>query len=196
MPVWNETNDVCLIYYGENFADQSITDTLKTRGHDFDPFNATYLVHLFEEQGAAFLETLNGWFCGVLIDLRNREVFLFNDRYGMQRIYYHERKDALYFSSEAKSLLKVRPELRHFDMKSLGEVFNFGCALENRSLFSGVSLLPPGSVWHFENGTVRKETYFQPGAWENQSPLEKEAFYKTFRETFIEVLPKYFDNTR
>ena len=36
---------------------------------------------------------------------------LFNDRYGMQRIYYHQSKDAFYFAAEAKAILAVRPEL-------------------------------------------------------------------------------------
>ncbi|RPJ00373.1 MAG: hypothetical protein EHM36_14755, partial [Deltaproteobacteria bacterium] len=194
MPVWNETSDVGLIYYGENFADKGLTARLHSRGHRFDPSNATYLVHLYEEQGPDFIKQLNGWFSGVLMDLRKGEVSLFNDRYGMQRIYYHETKEAVYFSSEAKSLLRVHPKLRYLDMKSLGEFFSFGCALDNRTLFSDVSLLPPGSVWNFENGSVkRKHRYFDPDTWEHQTPLGNEAFYKNFRETFGRILPKYFD---
>ena len=34
---------------------------------------------------------------------------LFNDRFGLQRIYYHEGKDAFYFAAEAKAILKVQP---------------------------------------------------------------------------------------
>ena len=30
-------------------------------------------------------------------------VTLFNDRYGMHRIYYHEAKEAFYFAAEAKA---------------------------------------------------------------------------------------------
>src|SRR5438105_8109500 len=44
MPIWNETNDLCLIFSGENFVDLSETDYLRIRGHQFDPENATYLV--------------------------------------------------------------------------------------------------------------------------------------------------------
>ena len=196
MPVWNETKDVCLIYYGENFADKSVTDRLRNRGHQIDPSNASYLVHLYEEDGPGFVEELNGWFCGVLIDLRKNAVMLFNDRYGMQRVYCHERDGCLYFGSEAKSILKVRPELRAFDPKSLGEVCNFGCVIENRSLFSGVSLLPPGALWHLGVDGIKKERYFDPSTWENQPPLEKEVFYNTFRETFVRILPKYFHNAK
>ena len=46
---------------------------------------------------------------------------LFNDRYGMQRVYYHESKEAFYFAAEAKAILAVRPELRRPDPRGLGE---------------------------------------------------------------------------
>jgi asparagine synthase (glutamine-hydrolysing) len=194
MPVWNETNDICLIFYGENFPEKELTGRLKSQGHKFSPSNAGYLVHLYEEQEDDFLGLLNGWFSGVLVDLRKDRVILFNDRYGMQRIYCYESKDAFYFSSEAKSLLRVCPELRELDMKSLGEVFSFGCVLENRTLFPRISLLPPGSAWSLGKGGVRqKDQYFQPDTWERQPPLDKESFYKQFRETFVSILPKYFE---
>jgi asparagine synthase (glutamine-hydrolysing) len=194
MPVWNETNEVCLIYYGENFAEKGLSDKLKSQGHKFELSNASYLIHLFEEKDREFLKHLNGWFCGILIDLRREEAILFNDRYGMQRIYYHEGNDTLYFSSEAKSLLMVCPELRQLDKKGLGEVFSFGCVLENRTLFSNISLLSPGSVWTFGNGRrIRRDNYFKSDTWENQLPLEKEDFYKRLKETFVNILPRYFD---
>ena len=85
---------------------------LEGRGHEFGSEDASYLVHLYEERGCEFLERLNGWFSGVLVDLREQKVVLFNDRYGVNRIYYHEDAHGFYFSSEAKSLLKVLPGTR------------------------------------------------------------------------------------
>ena len=58
------------------------------------------LVNLYQEKGDRFWESLNGSFGGLLIDKREGKVFLFNDRYGSERIYWHETKDALYFASE------------------------------------------------------------------------------------------------
>ncbi|NIV14814.1 MAG: hypothetical protein GWN62_27155 [Aliifodinibius sp.] len=193
MPIFNEKKDLLLLFSGENFADKEMTDQLKKKGHEFDAANASYLIHLYEEEGDGFLQHLNGWFSGVLVDLRKTKVVLFNDRYGMQRIYYHESKDAFLFASEAKSLLKVRQELRKIDLESFGEFFSCGCALQNRTLFSNVFLLPGGSVWTFgKDGRVKKDRYFKPEVWENQPVLEKETFYKRLRETFPNILPRYF----
>jgi len=110
LPIWNEKRDICLLFSGEDFTDQADIDALKMRGHEFNPGDASYLVHLYEEMGSQFLEKLNGWFSGVLLDLRQQKFVLFNDRYGVNRIYYHESADGFYFSSEAKSLLKILPE--------------------------------------------------------------------------------------
>ena len=96
MPVWNEKKNVLMIFFGENFTDLEIFDTLKAKHHRFDRNNASYLVHLYEESGISFLEQLNGWFSGLLCDFRSNDIYIFNDRYGMQRIFYHENDESCY----------------------------------------------------------------------------------------------------
>src|SRR5436190_1383449 len=100
LPIWNEKKDICLLFSGEDFTDQTDIGALGTRGHDLGSDDAGYLVHLYEEMGCEFLEELNGWFSGVLLDLREQKVVLFNDRYGVNRIFYHEDASGFYFSSQ------------------------------------------------------------------------------------------------
>jgi asparagine synthase (glutamine-hydrolysing) len=194
MPLWNETKDICLIFSGENFVDREFMGRFIGNGDKFDSTNARYLINLFDEHYGEFPKYLNGWFNGMLINLHKEEAVLFNDRYGMQRIYCYECNDTLYFSSEAKSLLKVCPRLKELNMRSLSEFFSFGCVLENRTLFANVSLLPPGSIWTLSKGNaIRKACYFKSKTLEDQPLLEKEEFYRKLRQTFINILPRYFD---
>lgn len=193
LPIWNEKKDICLLFSGEDFSDQTDIDALRTRGHEFGSDDASYLVHLYEEAGYEFLEKLNGWFSGVLVDLREQKFILFNDRYGVNRLYYHEDSSGFYFSSEAKALLKILPGTRQLDLRSLGEVLSCEAVLQNRSLFSGISLLPAGSAWVFSRGEpVKKKTYFKQEAWENQPELTESEFYEKLKETWRRTLPKYF----
>ncbi len=193
LPIWNEKKDICLFFSGEDFADQADIDALRIRGHEFGSDDASYLVHLYEEMGCAFLGKLNGWFSGVLLDLREQKFVLFNDRYGVNRIYYHEDASGFYFSSEAKALLKILPETRQLNLRSLGEVLCCEAVLENRSLFSGISLLPGGSSWVFSRGEpVKKKRYFKQESWEGQPELAESDFYEKLKETWTRVLPKYF----
>jgi asparagine synthase (glutamine-hydrolysing) len=193
MPAWNEAKNVCLVFTGEEYQDRTGIDRLRTEGRRFSAQNASYLVHLYEDLGLKVLEQMNGWFSGLIVDLREEQAFLFNDRYGIGRICYHEHGGKLYFSSEAKSLLKVLPHLRNLDFKSLGEVFSCGSVLQNRTLFSGVSLLPGGSVWSFSKSQpVRKERYFEPRFWEEQPTLGEADYYEQLKQTWKRVLPRYF----
>jgi asparagine synthase (glutamine-hydrolysing) len=112
----------------------------------------------------------------------------------MHRIYYHESKEAFYFAAEAKAILKVRPELRRFDPRGLGEFIACGCVLENRTLFDGIHVLPPASAWTFGNTTLEKKSaYFHPREWEEQAPLEPEAYYEQLQNIFAHNLPRYFN---
>jgi asparagine synthase (glutamine-hydrolysing) len=146
----------------------------------------------FEPDDEHFVEHLNGLFSGLLIDRRRRRALLFNDRYGVERIYWRETADALYFASEAKALLRVLPETRAFDEHAAAQFVTYGCTLDWRTLFRNIQLLPGGSCWLFENGGCQKGRYFQPGHWESQSPLAEAEFESQFHEIFRRVLPRYF----
>jgi asparagine synthase (glutamine-hydrolysing) len=192
MPLRNEQGDRVLVFSGEEFPEPGTGRHLVARGHTFNIEGPTYLVHLSEED-PAFPASLNGRFHGFLANQTTGRAMLFNDRYGMHRIYYHESKEAFYFAAEAKALLAVRPELRKADARGLGEFVACGCVLENRTLFEKVYLLPPAAAWIFQNGSLkRRDTYFEPQEWEDQTPLEPEPYYQALREVFSRTLPRYF----
>ena len=118
MPIYNEKKNLILFLTGECYLDEKVINNLKHQGHEFNSRNASYLIHLFEEDGEKFYDRLNGWFSGIILDMKNSTAVLFNDRYGIRRIYYHENSDTFIFSSEAKSLLKAFPILRRVDQRS------------------------------------------------------------------------------
>src|SRR5438874_4406530 len=177
---FNERKDVALILSGECFFDSGLGSELRQRGHQIGDIQAAWLVHLYEEKGEKFVEDLNGLFSGLLIDERQRKAFLFNDRYGSERIYCHATSNAFYFASEAKALLSTLPELRAFDEEGVSQFLTYGCTLEGRTLFQGIQLLPGASLWSFERGNCHKKRYFSPGTWESQPPLSAEVFQSRF----------------
>jgi asparagine synthase (glutamine-hydrolysing) len=199
MPLTSEKGDVSLIFSGEEMPDPGTERHLQEKGHAFSTGGASYLVHLYEEYLAkdggdqAFLTALNGRFQGLLIDRNKATATLFNDRYSMHRVYYHEAKDAFYFALEAKAILAVRPELRAADPRALGEFISCGCVLENKTLFQGIYVLPPASSWVFRDGKLEnKGAYFQAKEWEELGPLDPEAYYQQLRQVFSENLPRHF----
>ncbi len=190
-PFLNERKDVVLVFSGAEYSHTAVAAGLQRQGHALNSRQASYLVHWYEED-SNFPRGLNGRFQGLSIDRRVGRATLFNDRSGMHRVYYHESKDVFYFAVEAKAILAVCPDLRQIDPCGLGEYVTCGCVLENRTLFPGISVLPPGSAWDFRSGALeQKRNYFRPGEWEAQEELEPETYYRKLRNTFSEILPRY-----
>lgn len=193
MPLRSEKGNVVLTFSGEEFPDPETAKQLKQLGHDVKTEGPSYIVHMYEED-SSFPACLNGRFHGLLADRARGIAMLFNDRFGMHRIYYHESKDGFYFAAEAKAILAVRPELRQADPQGLGEYVSCGCTLENRTIFKDIHVLPPGSAWVFQDSALaKKAAYFQPQEWENQATLDPESSYREIRDVFSRNLSRYFN---
>jgi asparagine synthase (glutamine-hydrolysing) len=191
-PFRNESGDVTLVFSGEEYPEPGMSLALKKRGHSLSPEGASYLAHLCEED-QNFPCGLNGIFHGLIVDRRSGTATLFNDRFGMHRVYYHESKEAFYFAAEAKAILAVRSELRELDPRGFGEFVALSCVLENRTLFKSIHVLPSGSAWVFRCGSIEeKRTYFEPGEWEQQTPLDSESYYRGLRDAISANLARYF----
>jgi asparagine synthase (glutamine-hydrolysing) len=192
MPVSNEKGDIVLIFSGEAFNDAETVKALAIEGHAFKDGSADYLVHLYEKLGDRFFENINGWFCGVIVDKRIGQATLFNDRYGMKRLYYSCSDGVVRFSSEAKALMGLDGAPRAFDDQGLIDYFACGAPLQNRTLFKDILLIPGASRWVIrEKRIVSKLTYFRQSAWENKEILPPELFYSRLHETFRRILPRY-----
>jgi asparagine synthase (glutamine-hydrolysing) len=186
---FNKDKNIALVWAGECFVDSTSSPAMRENGANNN--GEDNIVRLYERKGSRFVGDLNGLFSGFLIDKARKTALLFNDRYGSERIYWHETSDAFYFASEAKALLRVLPALREFDPAGVAEFLTFGCTLEERTLFRGIQRLPGGSLWSFKEGTNNKERYFYPETWESQPILSPTMFESRFQETFNAVLPRY-----
>lgn len=193
MPLTGETGEKILIFSGEEFPAPGTAQKLRQQGHDVTPGSCSYLVHCAETD-PYFPASLNGQFQGLLVDRTNGTSTLFNDRYGLRKIYYHEGTEAFFFSAEAKALLEVLPVLRSADPRGLAEFVSCGCVLEDRTLFDGIHVLPCAASWIFRAGAcVNKQRYFAPTEWEGQSLLEAEPYYREIQSVFARNLPRYFE---
>lgn len=191
MPLCDPGGEAVLVFSGEDYSRCATSPSKVVPSGAQD--DAGYLLQRWHDDHA-FPASLNGRFQGLLVDRPRGCALLFNDRYGMHRVYYHESADAFYFAAEAKAILAVCPELRRADPRGLGDLVSCGCVLENRSLFEGIKVLPPGSAWTFRPGaSVQKSVYFQPREWEEQTPLEHEAYYEELKSVFTRILPRYFE---
>ncbi len=192
MPLADPSGEKILVFSGEEFTEPAAGSPSNQNGSHGRKSSA-YLLDLAIKD-RSFPACLNGRFQGLFVDRSSHSALLFNDRYGMARVYYYEGKDAFYFAAEAKAILAVCPELRVIDERGLGELVSCGCVLENRTVFRGIGVLPPASSWTFRQGALTgKGSYFDPKEWEEQGTLELEPYYQQLREVFSGIVPKYFN---
>jgi len=192
MPLKDERGDITLIFSGEDYSTPDVIDGLRHREHSGSKQPSSYLLDLCKED-PAFPATLNGMFHGLLVDKIRGTATLFNDRYGMHRVYFQESKEAFYFAAEAKAILSARPELRTPSPQGLGEFVACSCVLENRTIFKDIFVLPAASAWVFRDSSlVQRNLYFDPKEWEQQEPLDSEHYYQELRNVLSRGLINYF----
>ena len=192
MPLQNEQRSVSFVFSGEDYSDAAERGKIPSQGGATSNRESAYLLGLYE-QDANFVLKLNGMFHGLIADRARGTLTLFNDRFGMHRLYYHESEDEFFFASEAKAILAARPDLRVADPRGIGEFVACSCVLEDRTIFKSIHVLPAASQWTFRGGRCEdKTTYFQPSEWEEQDRLGEEAYYHELRSVLLSTLPRYF----
>lgn len=186
MPLRDRKRDLTLIFSGEVYGNRDAAA-------EGDESQAAFVLRLAANVDY-FTSRLNGFFHGLLADSITGSTTLFNDRYGMHRLCYHESNGDFYFAAEAKAILAARPDLRVPSPQGLGEFLTCSCVLENRTIFKDIAVMPAASRWIFRNGALKqKETYFNPKEWEEQTPLDAESYYERLRESLAKRLPSYFE---
>jgi asparagine synthase (glutamine-hydrolysing) len=147
----------------------------------------------YDREGERCLLDLNGWFAGAVVDVRAKTVVLFNDRFGLHRLYYGTTPTSFSFASEAKSILATQPEACRLDPTALGQFLSTGCVMDDLTLFRDVCVVPAGSAWTIDKGrNIRKTRYFTPEHLESLSRLSEDEFSDRLRAMFTRVIPRYF----
>jgi asparagine synthase (glutamine-hydrolysing) len=173
--------DRVLILAGEHFS-----STQRGRG------DLSRILSAYDREDERCLRGLSGWFAGVLIDPRREKILIFNDRFGLHRLYYTTTSETFAFASEAKALLAIRPESRRLDLEGLGQFFALGCQIGERTLFEDVSRMPGGAAWTVGKGReVRPRRYFTPSELEQLPILTETEYYDRLKQILTASVPRY-----
>lgn len=169
-PIFNEDGSVVLVCNGEIYNYRALRESLRHHGHQFRAeVDVEVLVHLYEEQGPAFLEQLNGQFALALYDSRRRLLLLARDPAGIAPLFYVWREETLLFASEIKALLEHPLVERRVDLTGLDQVLTLPGPVSPRTLFAGVRSLPPGHCLCLANGYLESRAY-----WDLDYPAQTE----------------------
>jgi asparagine synthase (glutamine-hydrolysing) len=146
------------------------------------------LASLLCRRGVGGLADVNGIFAGCFIDQDRGQCVIFNDRYGIERLFVHAHKERVFFSSEAKAILAVADAARALDTEGMAEWLACGSTIGRRSLFQGVEILAGGTAMTFSPGRDAGRTqYFDRTSLEHLTELPADDFLDQFDSSFAEA---------
>ena len=153
-PLWNEDESVVVVYNGEIYNFQDLSKELIGRGHKFRSHCDTeVIVHAWEEWGEDCVQRFNGMFAFALWDENKQTLFMARDRAGEKPLYYATLPSGLViFASELKALLEHPDAPRQIDPCAVEDYFGFGYIPDPRTIYSGISKLPPAHTLTLTRG--------------------------------------------
>ncbi len=166
-PIANEDESIHIVVNGEFYDFEKIRADLTARGHRFrTKSDSEILLHLYEDHGVDCLHHLRGEYAFVLWDERKRLLFAARDRFGIKPLFYTEKNGRLMLASEVKALHAAGWPAA-WDEAGLRDTL--AVAAIHRTLFQGVSTIPPAHYLIAQNGDATLRQY-----WDFNFPLEED----------------------
>jgi len=181
-PLFNEDGSVVIVYNGEIYNFQQLSEELKAAGHQFKTHCDTeVIVHAWEEWGVACVERFRGMFAFAIWDRTKETLFMARDRLGIKPLFYAPLSNGqLLFGSELKTIFE-HPALKwETDPKAVEEYFGYGYVPEPGTILKNVYKLSPGHHLTIRRGEKIPEPVeywdvpFQPGPMMDEVEAQEE----------------------
>lgn len=162
-PLYNENDDMVLIFNGEIYNYQGLRNELIEKGHQFKTHaDSEVLIHGYEEFGPELVKKLRGMFAFIIWDKKKKKVFGARDYFGIKPLYYSKMNKTLMFGSEIKSFMEHPDFKKELNEEALEQYLSFQYSPMAETFFKGVYKLPPAHYFTYENGKMNIERYWEP----------------------------------
>ncbi|MFK7767829.1 MAG: asparagine synthase (glutamine-hydrolyzing) [Mariniblastus sp.] len=169
-PIFNEDKSIVAVVNGEFYEHQKTRWRLESQGHQFRrDCDSEIAVHLYEQHGLDFVEHLIGEFAILIWDGNLSRMIAVRDRFGIKPLVYARNNRNVSFASEAKALLPTQAS-NEWDLESLFWATSLQYLPQDRTLFAGVRLIPPGHLAIVDASGFRLKKY-----WDIDYPDEQTA---------------------
>lgn len=178
-PIRNEDGTMWIVFNGEIYNYEEIRPRLREKGHVFQSHSDTEVVlHAYEEWGVNCLEQFRGFWAFAIWDENHRQLFLARDRIGKKPLYYCQKNDTLYFSSELKSLVKIRNLQLIPSPQAIHHYLSYYAIPAPDTIWKRVRSLEAGSFILYRYGSIQKHRYwdipvYNPTKWDKNSIIDE-----------------------
>ena len=173
-PVTNERGDVVVAMNGEIYDHEALRRDCESRGARFETRSDTeVLLRLFEEQGEACLDRLEGMYAFAAYDARTRSLLIARDRLGEKPLVWFEARGKIVFASEMRALAAHPDAPREVDRDAVALFLQHRFVPAPRTAIRGIHRLPPGCALRFREGHATVAPYWSlpvPTATDGSGP--------------------------
>lgn len=153
-PMSSRNGEWVIVFNGCIYNYQDLKLELRSKGHDFISSSDTEVISEgLAAYGPSFFERLNGMFAVGAWHKPSKTLWLSRDRFGIKPLYYWFNNGVLLFASEIKSFLQYSSFKVEVDRDALNEYFTFQNMFTYKTLFKGVSMLPPANTVSIDSST-------------------------------------------
>jgi len=146
-PMSSEDGRLTMLFNGEIYNSPALRSECEGAGHRFrSAMDGEVILHLWETEGPAALDRLNGIFAVAMFDSVAGEAFLSRDPLGVKPLVYAEADGELWFASELRALLAMGAPTGGADLTALAQFLSFLWIPDPRTPYSGVRSVEPGTV--------------------------------------------------
>ena len=173
-PMFNEDGRLAVVFNGEIYNYQALTEELTAVGHTFATKSDTeVLLHGWEEWGRDLLPRLRGMFAFALWDRESETLFCARDYFGIKPLYYYVAEDGtLLFASEIKAFLDHPAFEKQLNESQLELYLSFQYSPGEDTFFRGVKKLLPAHCLTLDGSGLRVERWWQADFTPELSPTD------------------------
>ena len=169
-----------VVFNGEIFNAAELRQVLETQGYHFQTRHSDteVLLHLYDRDGAAMLEHLNGMFAFVIYDRQQGMLFGARDRLGIKPLHYTATDGRFAFSSEIGSILTLPFISRELNRQSVHHYLTLQFVPAPATVFSGINKLQAGHWFSYDirAKVINTRQYWKPpcaDAMQCRNPLSE-----------------------
>jgi len=182
-PFISDDGRIAVVQNGEIFNYVELAEELRAQGVALRTHSDTEVIlRLYEREGIACLQRLNGMFAIAIDDAREDALYLARDRIGVKPLYLHDDGTRVLFASELKALgaAGLRPEL---DLEAVHHYLTFNYIPAPWTIWQGAKHVLPGCWMRFTRTGVHTERW-----WNLAQQRERDQGFEDWSREFLSIL--------
>ncbi len=159
-PIPNETQTIWVVLNGEIYNYIELREELEAKGHRFSTQTDTeVLVHLYEEDGLAAIDKLNGMFAFALYDQTKQALWIARDRLGIKPLYVAHQRNQFFFSSDLTAINAVL-HTQTLNADAFLSYMAFAHVSDHHTMYQNIDKLQPGHWMWIDGQGIKTHAYW------------------------------------